>query len=55
MKLTLKKEFVDTYMTCPFTGRIVCLTFLEQEMYIHYYNKGHQYLFIDADKIKKKK
>lgn len=46
MKLKLKKEYVDTYMSCPFTGKVINLTFLEREMYIHYYYKGYKNLFI---------
>ena len=57
MKLKLKTEFVDTYMSCPFTGKIINLTFLEEEMYIHYYYKGHSNLFevVEDGKDKKKK
>lgn len=55
MNLQLKQEFLDTRMTCPFTGKIIDLAFLEKEMYQHYYNIGHHYLFEEtiADQVKK--
>ena len=54
MNLRLKKEYVDTWMTCPFTGKVINLTFLEQEMYKWYYQKGYSYLFEEIEEKTKK-
>jgi hypothetical protein len=55
MKLKLKPEFIDVFMSCPFTGKIINLTFLEKELYLHYYYKGHTHLFDVIDEKEKKK
>lgn len=45
MKLTIKKEYLDTIMSDPFNGKVKSLRFLPEDMYIHYYNVGYSYYF----------
>lgn len=54
-KLKIKPQFIDVMMSCPFTGKIINLTFLDKNLYVHYYNKGHEYLFEVDKKDEKKK
>lgn len=54
MKLKLKSEYVDVMISCPFTGKIINLTFLDEEMYKYYFDKGHKYLFETIEEKEKK-
>lgn len=55
MKLKIKKEFLNNKMSSPIDGNLITLRFLEPELYIHWYNRYHQYLFdvIIEEEIKK--
>jgi len=52
MELKLKEEFKNLKMSCPFTKVDVDLKFLPTAMYIHYFNKGYDYMF---DVVEEKK
>lgn len=45
MELKIRKEYVDTTITCPFTGHPVNLNSLDKAFYQLWYNKGLTYLF----------
>lgn len=54
MELKIKDEYVDTIMSCPFTGHPKHLKFLDKAFYTHWYNKGLTYLFDVIETSEKK-
>ena len=45
--MTIKQEYLDILIKCPFTGKMIPTTFMEPEMYIHYFNKGYAHIFME--------
>lgn len=44
--MRIKSEHLDTFISCPATGKIINTLFLDKELYQYYYNNGYEYLFI---------
>jgi hypothetical protein len=43
--MKIKEENLDLQISCPLTSKIVWVRELESDVYIHYYNRGYQWLF----------
>lgn len=56
MELKIKKEYIDIFIQCPFTKKVINTLFLEKELYIHFYHKGYAHIFdeVIVNKTKKK-
>jgi len=55
MELKIKKEYIDIFIQCPFTKKVINTLFLEKELYIHFYHKGYAHIFDEVMVDKKKK
>lgn len=57
MILKIKPEYIDIFIQCPYTKKVVNTLFLEKELYIAYYNKGYSHIFEEVieEKPKSKK
>jgi hypothetical protein len=55
MEIRLKEGYLNTVLSDPFTGKMQSLRFLSKDMYIHYYNRGYQYLFEEILPIEEEK
>lgn len=49
--MKVKEEYRDLWIQCPFTRKDICVRFIPEGMYGHYYNNGFSFLF--ENKIKK--
>jgi len=45
ISMKIKPEHLDTFISCPFTGKMVNTTFIDPEMYPYYYNTSYKHLF----------
>lgn len=55
MKLKIKAEYVDVFISCPFTRKNVNTLFLDENLYIPYYHKGYNFIFeeiVDETEVK---
>lgn len=52
MELKIKKEYLDTYITCPLSRKQELVRFIDKSLYKIYYDKGLSFLFEEI-KIKK--
>ena len=43
--MKIKPEHLDTFVSCPFTGKMVNTTFIDPIMYPYYYNTAYKHLF----------
>ena len=53
MKLKLNPEYINTTFYCPITGKLITAMFIEKNMYIHYWNRGIRFIFIEEKEKKK--
>jgi hypothetical protein len=51
MILRIKPEYVDVFITCPFTHRVVNTLFLDENLYIPYFHKGYDYMFQEVEEV----
>lgn len=52
--MRIKQEFINLTFICPFTKKMTNAMMIDPKMYIHYYNFGMQWLFVE-EKIEKRK
>lgn len=43
--MKIKEEFLEHFITNPFTNKMVSTTLLDPELYEHFYNAGYDWLF----------
>lgn len=43
--MKIKSNYLDTFISCPATGKIINTTFLDKDLYTYYYNNGYDYIF----------
>lgn len=48
--MTLRSEYTDMIMSCPFTGKMINTTLINPNMYPHWISKGFGYMFVDEDR-----
>ena len=43
--MKIKEEYLDTYISCPLTGKIIWPRELDPNLYGYYYSHGHSIIF----------